>query len=62
MSEVASVEEDMEESLISNRDGSRHTDLGRRIIDVHEIVSRSCKARFPADQGSLDAAAESLLV
>ena len=26
MSEVASVEEDMEESLISNRDGSRHTD------------------------------------
>ena len=28
---MASVEEDMEESLISNRKQSRHTDLGRRI-------------------------------
>ena len=30
-SEVTSVEEDMEESLISNREQSRHTDLGRRM-------------------------------
>ena len=30
--------------------------------DPSEAKSRTCRARFPADQGSLDAAAESLLV
>ena len=82
----------MEESLISNRKQSRHTDLGRRISTssaramkkmmkktfgtTHVMVltlrkkfttkkhyeSRTCGARFPADLGSLYAAAESLLV